>query len=218
MFSFVNLSVGTAIPGIDIIYAQENDRMAKLARFLWITAVLFTEFSIFPIAIQSFIAYYNSNRSADSFQLLFLAVIPWDWKTPIGYFAVVCAQSMWIHCGIFLKICSLPLFAGFCGLFQAFALDIEQSLKEINRKFLNDEQRSGNGEIIKALENIVQFHATAKGFVITGVLIGAEFSTRSSITDLHPTLSVGYGIVGWWSVGNRLVVGFRSNLQALVII
>lgn len=139
--------------------------MAKLSRFLWITSVLLTELSVFPIAIRSFIAYYTSNRSTESFQLLFLAFIPWNWKTPSGYFAVVCAQSMWIHCGIFLKFCTLPLFAGFCRLFCAFALDIEQSLNDINMQFQNYEQQSGNSEIISALANVMQFHAIAKGLV-----------------------------------------------------
>lgn len=92
---------------------------------------------------------------------------PWNWETPQGYLTAVCIQALWIHCGIFITICTLPLFAGFCGLFQAFTLDIKKTLQDFNNKFQNHEQIFGQKyrvEIIETLTEVMQFHAIAKGF------------------------------------------------------
>lgn len=94
--------------------------------------------------------------------------IPWYWKTPSGYFACVCVQYVWIHCGIFSVICTLPLIAGFCSLFGAFILDINKTLTDFNGQITSvRDQLTANKRIklYRKLTEIASFHSNAKELV-----------------------------------------------------
>lgn len=77
---------------------------------------------------------------------------PWHWKTPIGYLAVTCVAYIWIHCGIFQMFCTLPLFAGFCSMFEAFTLDFKKILYDLNNEITDPDQN------FNAAQHLVIFH------------------------------------------------------------
>lgn len=107
--------------------------------------------------------------------------IPWNWKTPTGYLMVVVVQSFCIHCGIFSIIGSLPLFAGFCMLFRAFALDICKNLTDLNMFLDNDNLTPCEQaiEIHKNLAKIIRFHSEAKGWALEWKLIAFAAKKKS---------------------------------------
>lgn len=90
--------------------------------------------------------------------------VPWNWRTPLGYLGSVCAQYIWIHSGIFSVICIMPLIAGFCSIFQAFAVDIRETLSELDQSATDINKQfnySRQFEIYTKLTQTAGFHSEA---------------------------------------------------------
>lgn len=91
--------------------------------------------------------------------------VPWNSKTPSGYLMIVCVQYIWAHCGIFSVISKLPLFAGFCSLFEAFVLDINESLEELNSNIVKCRRENivrNYSKLYQKLTDIASFHSDVK--------------------------------------------------------
>lgn len=94
--------------------------------------------------------------------------IPWQWKTPSGYLACVCVQYIWIHSGIFSVICTLPLIAGFCSLFEAFTFDINKTLADLNDEITDKREQvtmKNRTQLYRKLTEIAAFHSDAKELI-----------------------------------------------------
>lgn len=94
---------------------------------------------------------------------------PWDWKNPVGYFAAVFLQTLWLVL-IWLSIsCELSLFVRFFILLGALAKDITENIAEFGDMLTNEntEQMTDNkqNQMMEKISQIVQFQAEAKEFV-----------------------------------------------------
>lgn len=82
--------------------------------------------------------------------------MPFDWKTPVGYAITMATQfGTWIF---LLSSCSciLSFLVGVCWLFIALAEDIRKDIQNLN------EERSNNAVLKTKLNDIIEFHCTAK--------------------------------------------------------
>lgn len=130
--------------------------------------------------------------------------IPWHWKTPLGYSALVFIQYIWIHCGIFLVICTLPLFVCFCSLFEAFTLDINYSVEELDKSIADTHQQiftiENQIKFKKNLTEIISFHSKAievtnrfsetYGFLIVSTFAVSSILFCSSLLGMNAVNSI----------------------------
>lgn len=166
-----------------------NRESSELSNSLLNSAFVFAQMFLFPQAAASFYMYYFTDLGEDAFELIFPSVyvncvqsqilyhfdhdainlvyslrIPWNWKTLTGYLGSVIVQYIWVHCGVFLVICTLPLFIGFCSLFEAFTQDISKTMKDIDDSITNSRQKFSNQDHIqfkRNLTDVISFHSKA---------------------------------------------------------
>lgn len=79
--------------------------------------------------------------------------------------AAVCVQCIWMQLSGFLLIIFLLFIAGFCVFLEAFAMDIYESLVNMNISVNNAESPLGYSQLIKRFADTVSFHANAKELV-----------------------------------------------------
>lgn len=90
--------------------------------------------------------------------------VPWNWKTPWGYFACVCTHYILVHGGILSIFCIMPLIVGFCTIFKAFTTDIIQTLAIIDASILDTRNNftiNKRLNIYKELTRTATFHSEA---------------------------------------------------------
>lgn len=93
---------------------------------------------------------------------------PFDWKTPLGYLAVISTQSAQTLITGMQFISVLMLISGFCSFSSDFVSDIEQAVREFNRIAMQQTSLTIKEEIElkQRLNGIAQFHAEAIKFCI----------------------------------------------------
>ncbi|XP_055302500.1 odorant receptor 43a-like [Sitodiplosis mosellana] len=140
----------------------------RRAKIIWNSLTTIAIFAASMKFVTSFVKYYVSNLSEESFELIFSSEIPWNWKEPIGYLVAGCVQFTWFYGGIYIVICTMLCFVGFCTLFEAFTLDIGRNLLDLNDNIVEahghfkSERRI---ELYQQFSKIIQFHSIARDFV-----------------------------------------------------
>lgn len=91
--------------------------------------------------------------------LVHLFRFPWEWNTPMGYFAVICVQFVWLHSSALMVICTLSIFVKCFVLLGAIALDIRENLNQFN--YSSEELPQTRQKLVE----IIELHACATRFI-----------------------------------------------------
>lgn len=89
---------------------------------------------------------------------------PWNWQQPTGYLAAFCVECYWMQICALVVVCFLLFFSIFCVFFEAFVLDIKQSIADLSASvvFFDIRTASDRLRIKQRFSDIVQFHSHAK--------------------------------------------------------
>lgn len=82
-----------------------------------------------------------------------------------GYILYATLQISWFYGGIYIVLCTLEAFAGFCSLIRAFTMDVQKNLKEFDSAIENVQEKftaKNRAEFAKNFCDIIEFHSTAK--------------------------------------------------------
>ncbi|XP_055306350.1 odorant receptor 94a-like [Sitodiplosis mosellana] len=103
----------------------------------------------------------TSDSGPDAFILPFPVLLPFDWRTPIGYLIAYLGQFGTFF-GILTLCCpAVCLYVGFCWLSMSFVRDIEQELSQLNES----NNKESLSHFHQRLKKIIQFHTDAKELV-----------------------------------------------------
>lgn len=91
--------------------------------------------------------------------------VPFDWKTPEGYFVISCIQIGGLYVGTAIWAIGLCFFASFCKISTAFADDIKESLYDLGSKIKSLQKRKKimtKCMLKRKLCDIMQFQTESK--------------------------------------------------------
>lgn len=90
----------------------------------------------------------------------------------MGYILAICIQSLFLVGGAAVVLVIVMAFSGFCDIFGAFCMDINQHLIELNEIVLNSHQKLTAAYRIRfatKFYGIIEFHSTVKQLSSTNV-------------------------------------------------
>ncbi|XP_055309036.1 uncharacterized protein LOC129572943 [Sitodiplosis mosellana] len=119
---------------------------------------------VLQFILWSFIQYIRSDYSNDSFHLIYPYVVPFNWRSPFGYMAIVPFQLIGILSCSEVCVIVLCLFTGLCLVMTTFVSDIEANLDIMNEYLLkaNELNSTQQIELNNRLYTIIKFHSDAK--------------------------------------------------------
>ncbi|XP_055296830.1 odorant receptor 22c-like [Sitodiplosis mosellana] len=152
------------------MYDEINRQIEEVSKKLDILLmrIVVPMFTLLPILL-SLAKYISSGYSSESFQQIYPAKYPFNWKTPFGYMVCAFIQTITVHAAGQIFVSVLILVVGFCIFVRAFISDIQDNLLQLNEDFETEIDRLNlctkeRVELKEKLIGIIEFHSESIWF------------------------------------------------------
>ncbi|XP_031633867.1 uncharacterized protein LOC116347429 [Contarinia nasturtii] len=152
------------------VYQMARDRV-EYTKNIYVRAIFTsTIFYSSPIVLLSFYRHFSLGNNENSFQLIYPAFIPCDWRHSTGYLNIVGIQVLTLYFTTQIMLCVPLLCYIFCKFFVGFAQDIEECLIDFNKSFNKERDEDGIVRLTRSkfriledeLGKILSFHLEAR--------------------------------------------------------